>query len=98
MRFVRLDLHSAATAKSLLAPPKFPVNPRQVHWNSGGKACQGGHQTFAVGFAGGFVSQHHAFLSGYRNLLGVRQKRRASPVLAAWERPAKGIEMFQFQE
>ena len=54
LRAIGLDLHAAAAAEALLAPPKLVIDRFDGDWNSCRKTRQRCHQTLAVGLARGF--------------------------------------------
>ena len=55
---IGFDLHAAAAAEALLAPPEFAVDRFQRYGYAGRKPVDGGHKAFAVGLTGRFESEH----------------------------------------
>ena len=57
---VFLDLHAAAAAVTLLAPPQLAIDERRSNGHAGRKTGQSGDQALPVRLAGGFEAQHVA--------------------------------------
>ena len=55
---VRLDLHAAAAAVTLLPAPEFVIDRIQSDGYAGRKSCQGGHEALAVGLPSRFKAKH----------------------------------------
>ena len=58
MGVVGFDLHAAAAAKALLAPPEFAVEEFLVNVQTGRYAGKESHKALSVRFSGSKVTQH----------------------------------------
>jgi hypothetical protein len=58
VRRIALNLHAAATAITLLTPPQFPVNERQLDLQARRQARQNRNQSLAVRLPGSEIAQH----------------------------------------
>ena len=57
-RAVGLDLHAAAAAVALLAPPQFAIDGVERDRDAGGQSGQRGDQALAVRLSGCFETKH----------------------------------------
>jgi hypothetical protein len=55
---IRLDLHAAAAAKTLLPAPKFAIDEIEGDGDARGQACQSRDETFTVRFPCCFETKH----------------------------------------